>query len=242
MIDIEDKRNCTSCSACYNICPKNAIEMIEDKEGFKYPVVNKKLCIECKMCEKICPVINKNKKEDKYQEPIVIAAQSKDTNIRLDSTSGGLYTEIAKSILKQNGYICGAVYDEYWMVKHILTNDDKELEHLRSSKYLQSDINNIYSEIKSILQQGKKVLMCGSPCQIAGLNNYLGKAYENLYTCDFICRGMNSPKIFKGYINNLESKYKSKITKIKFKNKIHGWHNFSTKIDFANAAVKQKTP
>ena len=108
------------------------------------------------------------------------------------------------------------------------------MEKIRSSKYLQSDIKDTFKNVKEKLEEGKKVLICGSPCQISGLYHYLKKDYENLYTCDFICRGMNSPKIFKKYIGHLENKYKSKVEKVKFKNKIHGWHNFSTKVDFEN--------
>ncbi len=221
------------CSACYNICPKNAIEMCEDKEGFKYPKINKEKCINCGLCEKICPMINEAKTNN-FEKPKVYAAWSKSENIRLDSTSGGIFSELANQILKEDGYICGAVYNKEWKVEHLLTNEKKELDNIRSSKYLQSDINLIYREIKDKLTEGIKVLFCGSPCQVSGLYNYLNKSYDNLYACDFICRGMNSPKIFKMYINSLENKYKSKVKKIKFKNKTYGWHNFSTRIDFEN--------
>lgn len=234
MIKIDNKKQCCGCNLCFNICPQNAIEMKEDKEGFKYPSVNKEKCIKCGLCVKKCPV--KNKKEEKKRKiaPKVIAAWSNDENIRLDSTSGGIFSELAKKIYKEKGLVVGAIYDEEWNVKHIISKDIKDLDNIRSSKYLQSDVGLIYKKIKENLINQKIVLMCGSPCQISALYNYLGKDYENLITCDFICRGMNSPKIFKMYLNDLERKYKSKISKIKFKNKIHGWHNFSTKIDFEN--------
>lgn len=234
MIEIKDKKNCTSCSACYSICPKNAISMIEDKEGFKYPVVNKEKCIKCGLCKKVCPIMNKPKNIKREASPDIYAAISNNQELRLDSTSGGIFSELAKNIYKKNGYVCGAIFNNSNLVEHKLSDDIKDLENIRSSKYLQSDMHDTFKMIKEKLEQNKLVLMCGSPCQIAGLYNFLGKEYENLYTCDFICRGMNSPKIFKGYIDNLEEKYESKVKKIKFKNKIHGWHNFSTKIDFEN--------
>lgn len=235
MIQINDKKDCTSCGACYNICPVNAIQMIEDSEGFKYPKVNKEKCINCGLCEKNCAVKNKIVKEKNTKEPTVIAAWSKDSEIRLDSTSGGIFSELANNIYQEGGYVCGAVYNKNWLVEHFISNNQEDLEKLRSSKYLQSDTKNIFKEIKELLEQGKKVLICSSPCQIAGLYAFLQqKEYENLYTCDFICRGMNSPKIFKKYIEELETRYASKVKKIKFKNKTHGWHNFSTKIDFEN--------
>ena len=232
MIEIRDKKNCTSCNACYNICPVHAIEMIEDKEGFKYPKVDKQKCINCGLCEKVCPIKNKVLREENNKMPTVIAAWSKDNDIRLDSTSGGIFSELAKEIYKENGFVCGAIYNKEWLVEHYISNNINDIDQLRSSKYLQSDIKDNFKKIKELLEQENKVLICGSPCQIAGLYNFLHKKeYENLYTCDFICRGMNSPKIFRGYIKELEEKYHSEIKKIKFKNKIHGWHNFSTKID-----------
>jgi len=233
MIDIQNKELCCSCHACFNICPKNAISMIEDEEGFKYPYINKDLCVNCGMCDNVCPILNQ-KKSDNRATPEIYAAWSDSEFVRLDSTSGGIFTELSKIIYDENGYVCGAVYNENWMVEHYLSNDCKDIDNLRSSKYLQSDIGSIYTQIKEKLQEGKKVLFCGSPCQVAGLYGYLQKEYDNLVTVDFICRGMNSPKIFKKYLNYLEEKYKSKIKKIKFKNKIKGWHNFSTKIDFEN--------
>lgn len=233
MIKVENKTNCTSCFACYNVCPVNAIDMVEDKEGFKYPKVNLEKCIKCGLCDKICPVINKEKISNN-SKPKVYAAYSNDNYIRLDSTSGGIFSELAKIIYEQGGAVCGAVFNDEWLVEHIVSYDIKDLDRLRSSKYLQSDINNSFKEIKSNLDKGNKVLFCGSPCQVSGLCNFLQKEYANLITVDFICRGMNSPKIFKGYIKDLEKKYHSKIKSIKFKNKTHGWHNFSTRVDFEN--------
>lgn len=236
MITIKDKASCTGCSACYSVCPTGAIKMVEDKEGFKYPKIDKEKCIECGLCDKTCPLLNSDKKNmvERNEEPTVMAAWSKNTHTRLDSTSGGIFSELATSIYNDNGYVVGAIYNDDWMVEHTLSNHIHDLDNIRSSKYLQSNILNTFTEIKEKLKEGKKVFICGSPCQISGLYNYLKKDYENLYTCDFICRGVNSPKIFKKYINYLEKKYHSKVKKIKFKNKIHGWHNFSTKIDFEN--------
>lgn len=235
MIDIKNKVNCTSCSACYNICPKNAISMKEDKEGFKYPKIDKEKCVGCNLCSTVCPMLNQYINNGEYfREPEIMAAWSRNENIRLDSTSGGIFSELAIKTINEGGYICGAVYNKDWTVKHILTNNIEDLKSIRSSKYLQSNINLLYREIEDKLKEGKKVLMCGSPCQIQGIHRYLRKDYENLILCDFICRGMNSPKIFVKYIRDLERKYKSKIVNVKFKNKTYGWHNFSTKIDFEN--------
>ncbi len=236
MIDIKNKAECTGCYACYNVCPVNAITMVEDKEGFKYPKVDENKCINCGLCDKTCPLLNKQKKkeEERTLRPKIIAAWSKNEHTRLDSTSGGVFSELAKAIYEENGYVAGAVYNKEWLVEHILSDNIKDLENIRSSKYLQSDMGDTFRKVKEKLEEGRKVLICGSPCQISGLYNYLKKDYDNLYTCDFICRGMNSPKIFKKYIQDLEKRYHSKVTNVKFKNKIHGWHNFSTRVDFKN--------
>ena len=231
---LDEKKQCTGCAACYNICPTKSITMKEDKEGFKYPEINEGTCIKCGLCKKVCPILNKVDKSDKTSTPIVMAAWSKNQETRLDSTSGGIFSEIANLIYDKNGYVVGAIYNKDWMVEHYISNKREDLEEIRSSKYLQSNINDIYKQVKDKLKNGDIVLMCGAPCQISGLYNYLQKDYENLFTCDFICRGVNSPKIFKGYIKSLENKYKSKVKKIKFKNKTFGWHNFSTRIDFEN--------
>ncbi len=234
---IVEKIKCTGCGACVNICPKDCIKLEQDKEGFLYPKIDEEKCINCGLCRKICPSINykeQAKTKERFKEPVVMAAFTNQNLIRLDSTSGGIFTELAKVFLNENEYVCGAIYDENWLVKHIVTNKLEDLEKLRSSKYLQSRTEFTFQEIKEKLNEGKKVFVCGTPCQISGLYAYLGNDYDNLITCDFICRGVNSPKIFLGYIENLQKKWNSKIKNIKFKNKTKGWHNFSTKIDFEN--------
>lgn len=234
MLEIKNKVNCVGCYACYNACPTKAITLEEDKEGFKYPKIDKEKCINCGKCERVCPILNQKLKEENRIKPVIMAAWSKNEDIRIDSTSGGIFSELAKKVLQEQGVVVGALYTKSWKVEHAIITKESEIEKVRSSKYLQSDINDIYIKIEEYLKKNVKVLMCGTPCQIAGLYNYLNKEYENLITCDFICRGVNSPKIFEMYIKHLEQKYKSPIKQIKFKNKKHGWHNFSTKIDFEN--------
>lgn len=237
MITQISKELCTGCAACAAICPKQIIEMSEDKEGFFYPTVNMNECIGCNKCVKICPIENNQVQCERYYSPLILAAQSQNVNIRKDSTSGGIFSELAMSVLKDEGFVVGAVYEDDWSVKHIITDDIHKLEEIRSSKYIQSSMWKAYKEIIKVVSQEKKVFICGTPCQIAGLYNVLGKDYENLVTADFICAGVNSPKVFRKYIKMLEKKYNSKVIKVKFKNKKYGWHNFSTKIDFENKKV-----
>lgn len=229
-----DKPICTGCNACYNICPKNAISMSPDSEGFVYPIVNEKQCVQCGLCQKTCPPLNNYKNEDNFKNPEVYAAWSLDEDIRRNSTSGGIFSELAREVLENNGCVVGARYTENHMVEHCMINTVEDLEKLRQSKYSQSDIGLVYREIRRCLIDGKKVLFCGTPCHCAGLTSYLQRKYDNLIVCDFICRGINSPKTYTKYLEMLEKKYKSKIEKVIFKNKTYGWNQFATLIKFKN--------
>jgi len=231
-----DKKDCTGCGACMNICPRKAIKMVEDEMGFLYPQINKELCINCGMCKKTCPVFeNKSAKRDL---PTVYAGWSKDENVRYNSTSGGIFTEIAKLVLNDNGYIVGAQYGENNQVEHAITNTFEGLEKLRQSKYVQSNIGDIFLQVKELLEQGIFVAFAGSPCQIAGLYKFLRKKYSNLLTIEFICRGMNSPKAYKSWLSEIEFNKKSKISRVWFKYKMNGWKKSPrcTRLDFIDGS------
>ncbi len=234
MIDIKRNEDCCGCNACQQVCPKKCITMEVDAEGFWYPHVNLDLCIDCSLCERVCPEINKKSYTLRFDKPKVFAAYHTDEHIRLDSTSGGVFSALANQMFDLGGYVSGAVYNPDHTVSHIVTNDRTRLDELRSSKYLQSHTENIYNEIKKLLQAGEKVLICAAPCQIAALYLVLGKDYENLITCDFICLGVNSPKVFLKYMEMQERTYGGKACQIKFKDKTHGWHRFSMRINFEN--------
>lgn len=234
MIQITDKKKCCGCNACADICPKGSIAFKADIEGFWYPEVNMDTCIDCHLCEKVCPIVEPAKQIKRYEEPIVFAAYTKDDVIRTDSTSGGIHSMLAQAMYKKNAYAGGAIYNEDHTVRHIVSNDPRLLDEIRSSKYLQSSMEGQYKEIKKLLQTGEEVFYCGCPCQVQALYKYIKKDYDNLTTCDFICRGVNSPKVFLKYMDMLERQYGAKATRIKFKAKKWGWHNFSMRINFAN--------
>jgi coenzyme F420-reducing hydrogenase beta subunit len=168
------------------------------------------------------------------EDSIVYAAWSKDEEVRINSTSGGIFTELAKEVLSQGGYVAGAAYNDNFDIFHRLISKKEDLPLLRQSKYAQSKIGNVLSEIKVLLQSGNTVLFCGTPCQGVGLRLFLGKDYSNLIICDFICRGVNSPKVYKLYLKMLEKRNGSPIQKVQFKNKKYGWNWFHTKVEFAN--------
>ena len=226
LIDVIDKKECTGCMACKNACPKNAIVIEEDAHnGFLYPKINKELCINCNICTKVCPV--KNKLSENQNEIEVYACKNKNDEIRMKSSSGGIFTLIANYILNQDGIVFGAAFNENFEVEHTWTDKEEGLEKFRGSKYLQSKIGDSFKQAKDFLEKGKKVLFTGTPCQIEGLLAYLKKDYQNLYTQDIICHGVPSPKVWRKYLE-----YKKKLNndvpqKINFRKKeISGWNSY----------------
>lgn len=235
MIEIKNKVDCCGCNACGDICPKGCITFKIDNEGFWYPEVNKEACIDCHLCEKVCPQIHAEElKKNDYISPQCYSAIHKNLEIRFDSTSGGMFTALAEKMLKEGGYVGGAIYTENWGVKWYISNDTKDLPALRSSKYLQSNSEGMYKRIKELLKAGEKVLICGLPCQIAAIRAYLGKDYENLILVDLICRYINSPLAYRKYIDQLEKDFGSQVVYIKAKNKELGWRKLTHKCVFKN--------
>lgn len=233
-INIINKYDCTGCGACWNACPKSCIKSVKDEEGFPYPKVDTAKCIDCGLCLKVCPMQNKIRQSS--DNPQIYAAWSKDKTNRYNSTSGGAFSEFAKSVLAMGGVVVGAAYDQHNLVYHVIASNSEELDLLRQSKYIQSDINDIYIQIKTQLKEGKIVLFCGSPCQVAGLKSFLQKEYTGLVMIDFICRGMNSPKAYTYWLKELEERYKSRVVKVWFKYKEYGWKKspLCTRLDFEN--------
>lgn len=231
MISITDKKKCCGCTACSSICPKQAIEMKEDEEGFLYPVVNKEKCVNCGLCDKVCPILNKKYSEI---EPKAYAMRVKDERILKRSTSGGFFTPLAKYVLNNNGVVFGVGYDENLKVIHKETKNATGIAEMTGSKYVQSYLGQSFKRVKEYIDNNELVLFSGTPCQVAGLKNYLGKEYENLITMDLICHGTPSPKLWKMYVEYQEKKYKSKIKEVYFRNKTYGYHSGTMKIVFKN--------
>lgn len=231
MIEITDKTKCCGCHACYNICPKGAIKMKQDEKGFEYPVIYKEKCINCGLCEKVCPIINNKQIKN---EPKAYACYNKNLAIRIQSSSGGIFTLLAEEILSKGGVVFGASFNKTFEVEHIMVEKIEELEKLRGSKYTQSKIGETYKKAKEILEEGRYVLFTGTPCQIEGLKSYLRKEYDKLYTQDIICHGVPSIKVMKKYNNYLEKINNSNIEEIKHRTKINGWKEFSVFIKFKN--------
>ena len=232
MIDIKNKEECCGCSACYNICPVQAIEMKEDEKGFKYPVINKDKCIKCNLCEKVCPILQKKKVEN---IPIAYAVKNKQDEIRKESSSGGVFSLLAEEIIEHQGVVFGVAFDENFRAKHICIENKKDIEKIRKSKYMQSSIGDTYKKVKEYLENGRQVLFTGTPCQIEGLKSYLQKEYENLYTQDIICHGVPSPKVHDKYLEYQKKlNQNNKIKDINHRDKTNGWRNYFVKINLEN--------
>lgn len=225
MITVVDKYRCCGCAACIQVCPRQCININEDKQGFNYPKVDTSLCIDCGLCEKVCPVLH----QGVQKEPVIVyAAKSKDNNLRLSSSSGGIFSEIATTVIADGGVVFGAKWNEELEVEHGYEETIERLEVFRGSKYVQSKIGNTYIQAKEFLKQGRKVLFSGTSCQIAGLRLFLGKEYDNLITIDVVCHGVPSPLIWRMYLKEvLKIHNNTQSISISFRDKSTGWKKFS---------------
>ncbi|MBQ2948400.1 MAG: Coenzyme F420 hydrogenase/dehydrogenase, beta subunit C-terminal domain [Clostridia bacterium] len=217
------KSECSGCGACVSICPKGAISMKPDDEGFLYPAVDGALCVNCDLCEKRCPA----GKPTPENQPAVLGAQHRDLSVRAASSSGGVFTALARSMFAKGGVVFGAAFDENLRVEHIGAFDESELAAMRGSKYVQSDAADAVGNAAQLLARGLPVLFSGTPCQVAGLRAKLnGKNEEQLLTVDFVCHGVPSPGIFASYLKELEAQRGQRVVAYSFRDKRKGWKDF----------------
>ena len=229
MQEIVEKNKCCGCHACFNICPKNAISMIEDEKGFRYPSIDKTKCIDCGMCKKVCPVLNNQEKEHNIK---AYACYNINHDERLHSSSGGIFILLAKEVIKRNGVVFGASFDEDFNLYHTFAENKKDLKQFMGSKYVQSAIGETYKKVKYFLDNDRYVLFTGTPCQIEGLLSYLKKDYNKLYTQDIICHGVPSPKVWQKYLEYQKKLSNENVKSVSFRSKDHGWSLFRMKILF----------
>jgi len=231
MITITEKKNCNGCHACASICPQDCITMESDYEGFWYPKINMQNCVACDLCEKICPIIYKVQIEN---EPQAYACYNIDESVRMESSSGGLFTLIAEQVIHNNGVVFGARFLKNFTVVHCYIEEKEELRRLRGSKYVQSKIGETYKQARVFLKQGRQVLFSGTPCQIGGLKAYLKQDYANLTCIDIICHGVPSLKVWQKYVSYQENRAGATIQSIAFRRKDEGWKRFSISLSFKN--------
>lgn len=224
-----DKSECCACTACYNICPKSAISMEEDSEGFLTPVINQDLCIECGKCRKVCGFKQGN--IDVLHDQKIYAVKRKDLYKRMESQSGGAFSAVAECFLEEKAVVYGVSIDKALHAIYTRVSLKDELINLKGSKYIQAGVGNIYTNVEQDLKDGKTVLFGGTPCHVDGLIHYLNSKKINshlLYTYDIVCHGVPSPRLFRDYIQLTEKEYNSDVKSFNFRDKVFGWHGHKT--------------
>ncbi len=233
MIDIVPHNECVGCHSCEAACEAGAIRLQADREGFLFPAVLSEICTNCKACLRVCSALNEQHFH-RLNEPEVFASWSKNEATRFESSSGGLFTELAHNVFTKQGSVYGASFDANLNLRHYKVDNEDGLLPLKGSKYIQSNLTGVWGDLKKLLKKEHDILFVGTPCQVAGLNTFLHRDYTNLITCDVICHGVGSPGIFKKYLKELESQRHSKVSAFNFRAKHYGWKGYHFDIQFAN--------
>ena len=232
MVEITEKKDCCGCSACVNVCPRGCVSMEKDGEGFFYPRVDREKCVSCGLCEKVCPVLHSPAAPEGAPKACAAFGSPED---RKGSSSGGVFAGLARQVLEQGGLVFGAAMGENQeYAAHVGIGSLAELPKLQGSKYLQSRMGDCFRQAKKALDAGKTVLFTGTPCQIEGLMNYLGRDYQNLLTADVVCHGVPSEKLWKKYLEYQQKRYGSRVKEVRFRDKRQGWKSFSMVLTFEN--------
>lgn len=232
MVIVKEKAQCCGCTACYNVCPRSAIAMKADEEGFTYPVVDMAQCVECGLCTEVCPVQTAKKDDSMPLQAYIL--QTRDNALLNGCAAGGFFSSIAKHVAEQGGVVYGAMFDENMRVIHAGKTQPEEVSAFSSSKYVQSDMGTIFRETEQNLKKGKLVCFSGTPCQIEGLKNYLRKDYENLITVDVVCHGVPSPMLWEEYLHVMEKNAHSKVEAANFRSKTYGYRSGSLELKYKN--------
>ena len=235
---LADSENCTGCAACADVCSKNAITMEYNSEGFLEPFVDEAKCSGCNACQKVCPAFSVC--SDNVTGPDVFVCYASDKDILKKSSSGGVFPLLAKKIISEGGAVCGAVFDDDFSLRHVIVSSQYDLEKLYGSKYLQSNTEGCWKKIRELLENGKKVLFCGTPCEVAALNNFLKKQSDTLISVDLLCHGVPSPLLFKRYLKEQFSG--KKIKSYKFRNKVDSGWKANENVWFSNGKFLKRTP
>lgn len=234
-----DEKSCTGCSACENICQFDAITMKSDEKGFMHPLIDEKKCHYCGKCVQKCPSNNIDPSHLTLKSQSVFAAWTKNDFLRKESTSGGLFSLLAKEIIKQNGSVFGVRWTNEFKTEHCQIDSESVLWKIKKSKYVQSEIKGSYKDVERLLKDNRIVMFSGTPCQIAGLKAYLGREYDNLFTIDLICHGVPSYKIFSRYLNEISNNNINMISKIDLRFKKPGWSYASVRSEFKSGKIYQ---
>ena len=232
MIEIREKTSCCGCTACQQVCPHGSIAMREDEHGFLYPKVDVGSCVDCHLCEKVCPVINRY---DSKEAPLhSYLAKTADEAVRAQSSSGGIFTELARLAIERGGVVFGVRFNKDWQAEYDYCETVEGISAFRGSKYVQAYPRKAYTQVLGFLKEGRYVLFTGTPCTVSGLNHFLRKKYDNLLTMDVVCHSIPSPKVWARYLKETERKKGMVISNLTFRDKSQGWTNYSLRIDMEN--------
>lgn len=237
IFDFEKK--CSGCAVCVDTCPVDAITITQDEDGFYVPYLNSQVCINCEKCVKVCPALDS---EIPITQREFFYGWNNDETIRSVSSSGGIFNALAQEVIDNGGFVFSAAYSDDFKSVIITSTQDVPLSKMRTSKYVQSNAMGACREMERLLKEGKKVLFCASPCQVAGAKKFFEDKYENLILVDFLCGGFPSPAIYSEYIKWLERKKNSKVTDINFRDKRNGWSKSGIRVDFENGKEYFSSP
>ena len=226
-------KDCCGCAACMNSCPVSCITMKPDSEGFLYPSVDETACVNCKKCEKVCPVL-KGRQVDNKPKAYLVRHRSK--GMRASSTSGGFFVAAAEYVIKQGGCVFGVGFDENFCVRHSFIENTGDIRRFNRSKYVQSEVGLSYRKVKEFLDNGRMVLFSGTPCQVEGLLNYLGRDYDRLLTMDIICKGVPSPKFWRKYLNWHKKRSGKDIKEVRFREKTYGYGSTTMRVIYSDGS------
>ena len=237
MIRAVDSEKCCGCGACASVCPEKCITFDADGEGFLCPSVDAKKCVGCNACERVCPMLSEPEKNTAVR---VFAVINTDKEVRMKSSSGGVFGLLAEDVLAHGGAVFGAAFDKDFAVRHICAPNAGELPLLFGSKYVQSDTTGLFETVKQFLDSDRQVLFSGTPCQVAGLKKSLGKNYPNLLTVDLVCHGVPSPAAWQKYLDFTKKKYSAEPCSVNFRSKVSGWKKYSVEILFKNGKTMRE--
>jgi len=235
IIAYTDRKKCSCCGACVNVCPHGAIEYERDDYGFTYPKIDEERCVSCGLCVSAC---NSVQTAIKVLPIKAYAAVNKNGETLRASSSGGVFSALAEYVLASGGAVCGCVFDESLTPVHICTEKKEDYLRMRRSKYVQSDVGHVYRDIKKRLKDGQLVLFTGTPCQVAALKATVGEKRERLLTVDLVCHGVPNDLMFKKFIKYLEAKYKTEIVDFNFRSKKYGWARYTMEFTSKGGRVK----
>lgn len=235
MLGLRDKRQCSGCTACVNSCPHQAIRMQPDRLGFLYPRIDATLCTDCGVCKTVCPFVFPSRLDEEKRLPATYVVRHWDEKRLAGSQSGAAFIALSDSVIEQGGVVYGVGFEENFRVTHQRAATRAERDRFRGSKYVQSDLGNVFQQVKSDLQTGKTVLFTGTPCQTAGLSACLSAPLrERLLLVDLVCHGVAAPFFWKDYLHYLEHTHNKKLQTVNFRDKKFGWHSHQESFRFAD--------